>query len=107
MQQQYGKHTATILHTEEIFNQCINAERISDFNKEDRPTKSDSKVLKRLINHKLERKKNAFPIYVNQIFSSFVEQKKHIKMDRGYFDEISAKKAYPMGINIVVYAMTH
>jgi hypothetical protein len=28
-------------------------------------------------------------------------------MDRGYFDEISAKKAYPMGINIVVYAMTH
>lgn len=26
---------------------------------------------------------------------------------RGYFEEISAKKAYPMGINIVVYAMTH
>lgn len=26
---------------------------------------------------------------------------------RGYFDEISAKKAYPLGINIVVYAMTH
>lgn len=25
----------------------------------------------------------------------------------GYFDEVSAKKAYPMGINIVVYAMTH
>ena len=24
-----------------------------------------------------------------------------------YFREISAKKAYPMGINIVVYAMTH
>ena len=26
---------------------------------------------------------------------------------QGYFDEVSAKKAYPMGINIVVYAMTH
>jgi hypothetical protein len=25
----------------------------------------------------------------------------------GYFKEFSAKKAYPMGINIVVYAMTH
>ena len=25
----------------------------------------------------------------------------------GYFREISAKKAYPLGINIVVYAMTH
>lgn len=25
----------------------------------------------------------------------------------GYFEEVSAKKAYPMGINIVVYAMTH
>jgi hypothetical protein len=27
--------------------------------------------------------------------------------NKGYFDEISAKWAYPMGINIVVYAMTH
>ncbi len=27
--------------------------------------------------------------------------------NRSYFEEISAKKAYPMGINIVVYAMTH
>jgi len=27
--------------------------------------------------------------------------------DRGYFEEFSAKKAYPLGINIVVYAMTH
>jgi len=27
--------------------------------------------------------------------------------NEGYFREISAKKAYPMGINIVVYAMTH
>ena len=27
--------------------------------------------------------------------------------NQNYFDEISAKKAYPMGINIVVYAMTH
>ena len=27
--------------------------------------------------------------------------------NREYFKEISAKKAYPMGINIVVYAMTH
>lgn len=25
----------------------------------------------------------------------------------GYFNEFSAKKAYPLGINIVVYAMTH
>ena len=25
----------------------------------------------------------------------------------GYFEEFSAKKAYPMGINIVVYALTH
>ena len=25
----------------------------------------------------------------------------------GYFEEFSAKRAYPMGINIVVYAMTH
>ena len=25
----------------------------------------------------------------------------------GYFSEFSAKRAYPMGINIVVYAMTH
>jgi hypothetical protein len=24
-----------------------------------------------------------------------------------YFKEFSVKKAYPMGINIVVYAMTH
>ena len=24
-----------------------------------------------------------------------------------YFREFSAKKAYPLGINIVVYAMTH
>ena len=24
-----------------------------------------------------------------------------------YFDEFSVKKAYPMGINIVTYAMTH
>jgi hypothetical protein len=24
-----------------------------------------------------------------------------------YFDEYSVKKSYPMGINIVVYAMTH
>ncbi|MBN4046830.1 DUF4159 domain-containing protein [bacterium AH-315-P07] len=28
-------------------------------------------------------------------------------MYKGYFEEVSAKKAYPMGINIVVYAMTH
>lgn len=27
--------------------------------------------------------------------------------DEGYFREISAKKAYPLGINIIVYAMTH
>ncbi len=27
--------------------------------------------------------------------------------NQDYFNEISAKKAYPMGINIVVYAMTH
>ncbi len=27
--------------------------------------------------------------------------------DRWYFDEFSVKKAYPMGINIVTYAMTH
>ena len=27
--------------------------------------------------------------------------------DETYFREFSAKKAYPMGINIVVYAMTH
>jgi len=27
--------------------------------------------------------------------------------NKAYFTEISAKKAYPMGINIVVYAMTH
>ncbi len=27
--------------------------------------------------------------------------------NEAYFTEISAKKAYPMGINIVVYAMTH
>lgn len=28
-------------------------------------------------------------------------------MNIGYFEEVSAKLAYPMGINIVVYAMTH
>lgn len=28
-------------------------------------------------------------------------------MDKGYFEEVSVKMAYPMGINIVVYAMTH
>lgn len=27
--------------------------------------------------------------------------------DEGYFREFSARKAYPLGINIVVYAMTH
>jgi hypothetical protein len=27
--------------------------------------------------------------------------------DEGYFREFSAPKAYPFGINIVVYAMTH
>ena len=27
--------------------------------------------------------------------------------NRLYFEEMSAKKAYPLGINIVVYAMTH
>jgi len=27
--------------------------------------------------------------------------------DPGYFEEFSVKKAYPMGINIVTYAMTH
>jgi hypothetical protein len=27
--------------------------------------------------------------------------------NEGYFREFSVKKAYPMGINIVVYAMTH
>ncbi len=29
------------------------------------------------------------------------------KENKGYFDEVSSKWAYPMGINIVVYAMTH
>jgi len=28
-------------------------------------------------------------------------------MNRAYFEEFSVKKAYPMGINIVVYALTH
>jgi len=27
--------------------------------------------------------------------------------DPEYFQEFSVKKSYPMGINIVVYAMTH
>jgi hypothetical protein len=27
--------------------------------------------------------------------------------DAGYFHEFSEKKSYPMGINIVTYAMTH
>jgi hypothetical protein len=27
--------------------------------------------------------------------------------DRWYFEEFSIKKAYPLGINIVTYAMTH
>jgi len=27
--------------------------------------------------------------------------------DPWYFEEFSVKKAYPMGINIVTYAMTH
>jgi len=27
--------------------------------------------------------------------------------NKGYFEAISAKWAYPLGINIVVYAMTH
>lgn len=28
-------------------------------------------------------------------------------VNRAYFEEVSVKKAYPMGINIVVYALTH
>jgi hypothetical protein len=29
------------------------------------------------------------------------------QLDYGYFEEFSVKKSYPLGINIVVYAMTH